>query len=79
MSMPSTTPFGRRSSLYVDYTEGGSAAVVHVDDMVQILGTGLVHFAMRVSFNEGVDFERARAGYMSATCRLKSGESDRVG
>lgn len=79
MCMPSNNPLGRRSSWYVVYTESGSAAVVHVDDMVQILADGLVRFAMRVSFEEGVDFERVRAGYMSATCRIKAGESDRVG
>ena len=79
MSLTSNEPLDSRSSWYVVYSESGSAAVVHVDDMVQILGLGLVRYAMRVSFEEGVDFERVRAGYMSATCRIKAGESDGVG
>ena len=79
MSVSSDDPLVCRSAWYVVYSAGGAVAVVHADDLVEILGTGLVCFAMRVTFEQGVDFERCRAGYMSATCRLKSGESDRVG
>jgi hypothetical protein len=67
MSMPSNTPLGYSSSWYLVYTEGGSAAVVHVDDMVQILGSGLVRLAIRVSFEEGVCFERARVAICPRT------------
>jgi hypothetical protein len=77
--MPSNTPLGYSSSWYLVYTEGGSAAVVHVDDMVQILGSGLVRLAIRVSFEEGVCFERARDAYMSTNHRIKARESGGVG
>ena len=73
MSTPSGSLLDYSSSWYLVYTEGGSAAVVHVDDMVQILGSGLVRLAIRVSFEEGVYFERARAADMSANHRLKAG------
>lgn len=73
MSIHSSSLLDYSSSWYLVYTEGGSAAVVHVDDMVQMLGSGLVRLAIRVSFEEGVYFERARAADMSANHRLKSG------
>ena len=54
-------------------------AVVHVEDLVQVIGAGLVRFAMRVSFEEGASLERSRAAYMSANHRIKAGESGGVG
>ena len=77
--MPLTNPLSPPSSWYVVYAESGSVAVVHVEDMVQVIGSGLVCFARRVSFEEGADFERSRATDMSASRRIKAGESGGVG
>jgi hypothetical protein len=77
--MPFTNPSSSPSSWYVVYTESGSVAVVHVEDMVQLIGSGLVCLARRVSFEEGACFERLRADYMSANHRIKAGESGGVG
>jgi len=59
----------------------GSTAVVPAEDLTGLIESGAVLSAILVSGEMGRKFEeaRARAGYMSATCRLKSGESDRVG
>jgi len=56
-----------------------SVAVVSAEDVALLVLDGSIEFMTKVSFQEGRAFEAARAGYMSATCRLKSGESDRVG
>lgn len=61
MRTPSSSFLDYSSSWYLVYSEGGSVAVVHVDDMVQLLGSGLVRLAIRVSFEEGAYIERARA------------------
>lgn len=60
MRTPSSSLLDYSSSWYLVYFESGSAAVVHVDDIVQILGSGLVRLAIRVSFEEGAYFERTR-------------------
>ena len=59
----------------------GSTAVVSCTDLPCLIKEGRVFSAIRVSDELGREFEEGRAcsGYMSATCRLKSGESDRVG
>jgi hypothetical protein len=46
-----------------------------------LIESGSVLSAIMVSGEMGRKFEEARAsrGYMSATCRIKSGESDGVG
>ena len=49
------------------------------EDSALLISSGLVEFMAKVSSEEGKVFEAARAGYMSATCRIKAGESDRVG
>ena len=67
------------SSWYIVFTSTGVAAVVYSEDLIEIITGEQISLAIRVTFEEGVQFERTRAGYMSATCRLKSGESDRVG
>ena len=59
----------------------GSTAVVPVEDLVGLIESGSVLSAVMVSGEMGRRFEEARArhGYMSATCRLKSGESGGIG
>ena len=64
---------------YVARFSSGSVAVVSSEDLVFLMPCGSLEFLIKVSYEEGRAFECARAGYMSATCRLKSGESDRVG
>jgi hypothetical protein len=64
---------------YVVCFSSGSVAVVSSEDLVFLVPCGSLEFLIKVSYEEGRAFEYARAGYMSATCRLKSGESDRVG
>ena len=59
----------------------GSTAVVPVEDLAGLIESGAVLSAIMVSGEMGRKFEeaRARSGYMSATCRIKAGESDGVG
>ena len=59
----------------------GSQAVINVADLELLFDSGRLYEAVAIPLVMGRKFEeaRARAGYMSATCRLKSGESDRVG
>ena len=57
----------------------GSAAVVSAEDVALLALDGSLEFMTKVSYQEGRAFEAARAGYMSVTCRIKAGESDRVG
>lgn len=59
----------------------GSTVVVPAEDLAGLIETGSVLSAIMVSGEIGRKFEeaRARAGYMSATCRLKAGESDSIG
>ena len=64
---------------YVVRFSSGSVAVVSSEDLVFLVPCRSLDFIIKVSYEEGQAFECARAGYMSATCRLKSGESDRVG
>ena len=66
---------------YLVCLRSGSVAVVQLEDVVELMLTNEVISAFQVQGAMGREFEelRARAGYMSATCRLKSGESDRVG
>ena len=56
-------------------------AVVSAEDLVELIEAGSVLSAFMISGEMGRRFEasRARAGYMSATCRIKAGESDGVG
>lgn len=58
----------------------GATAVVPEEDLAGLFESHSVLSAMMVSVEMGRKFEeaRARSGYMSATCRLKSGESDGV-
>ena len=64
---------------YVARFSSGSVAVVSSEDLVFLVPCRSLDFIIKVSYEEGQAFECAQAGYMSATCRLKSGESDRVG
>ena len=59
----------------------GSQAVVNEADLELLFDSGRLYEAVVIPLVMGRFFEesRVRAGYMSATCRLKSGESDRVG
>ena len=59
----------------------GSTAVVTAEDLAGLFESGSVLSAVMVSGEMGRKFEeaRARTGYMSATCRIKAGESDSVG
>ena len=59
----------------------GSAAVVTAEDLAGLIESGSVLSAVMVSGEMGRRFVEARArhGYMSATCRLKSGESGGIG
>ena len=71
----------RETKWYLVCSNFGALAFIPAEDLVELVYSGYVHSALAVSFEAGRFFEsnRARAGYMSATCRLKSGESDRVG
>jgi len=53
----------------------GSMAVVSAEDLIGLVEAGSVLSAFMISGEMARRFEetRARAGYMSATCRLKSG------
>jgi len=64
---------------YLVRFSSGSVAVVSAEDVVLLVSDGSVEFMTRVSYQEGRTFEAARAGYMSATCRIKARESDGVG
>ena len=57
----------------------GSSAAVSDDDLEILVPTGLIDSVVRVSMMEAIALEASRDAYMSETCRLKSGESDRVG
>jgi hypothetical protein len=72
---------GRVHDWYLVCLNPGSTAVVAREDLYELVASGSVIPAISVSAEAGRQFEemRARTGYMSATCRLKSGESDRVG
>jgi len=69
------------SRWYLVCLGSGSTAVVPMEDLAGLIETGSVLSAIMVSGETGRKFEeaRARSGYMSATCRIKAGESDRVG
>ena len=58
----------------------GATAVVPAEDLAGLFESGSVLSAVMVSSEMGRKFEeaRARTGYMSATCRIKAGESDGV-
>ena len=58
----------------------GATAVVPAEDLHGLIESGSVISAIMVSVEMGRNFEdaRARSGYMSATCRIKAGESDGV-
>lgn len=55
----------------------GATAVVPAEDLHGLIESGSVLSAIMVSGETGRKFEeaRARSGYMSATCRIKAGES----
>ena len=59
----------------------GSTAVVLGEDLAELIESGLVLSAIMVTFEAGLNFEqaRARAAYMSASRRIKVGESGGVG
>jgi hypothetical protein len=59
----------------------GAQAVVSAADLELLLDSGRLSEAVAITLAFGRYFEegRARAGYMSVTCRLKSGESGGVG
>jgi hypothetical protein len=66
---------------YIVCLGSGSTAVVTAEDLTGLIESGSVLSAIMVSVEMGRKFEeaRARGGYMSATCRIKSGEIDGVG
>jgi len=72
---------GGLAGWYLVCLGSGSTAVVPVEDLAGLIESGSVLSAVMVSGEMGRKFEeaRARAGYMSATCRIKAGESDSVG
>jgi len=63
------------ASWYFVCIGSGAMAVVSAEDLVELIEVGSVLSAFMISGEMGRSFEasRARAGYMSATCRLKSG------
>jgi hypothetical protein len=81
--MKHVSPVGIQSAhqWYLVCLNTGVTAVVTLEDLTNLIQAERVFSAVRVTAEMGREFEegRARAGYMSATCRLKSGESDRVG
>jgi hypothetical protein len=76
-----TSVVRRETKWYLVCSDSGARAVISDEDLVELVYCGHIHSVLAVSFEAGRLFEsnRARAGYMSTTCRLKSGESDRVG
>ncbi len=64
---------------YIVTSACGSMAVIHSDDLAELLDSGLIYLAVKVPYEDGVHFEKSRAAYMSANCRIKAGESDGVG
>jgi hypothetical protein len=81
MGISSPSGEGEAVGWYLVCLASGSTAVVTAEDLAGLIKSGSVLSAIMVSGEMGRKFEEARAsrGYMSATCRLKSGESDRVG
>ena len=77
----SRTSSGDFPAWYLVCLMTGSTAVVSCANLPYLVKGGRVFSAIRVSDELGREFEEGRAcsGYMSATCRLKSGESDGVG
>lgn len=72
---------GNTVGWYLVCLASGSTAVVTAEDLTGLIESGSVLSAIMVSVEMGRKFEeaRARGGYMSATCRIKSGEIDGVG
>ena len=80
MGISSPSGEGEAVGWYLVCLGSGSTAVVPVEDLAGLIETGSVLSAVMVSGEVGRKFEeaRARTGYMSATCRIKAGESDSV-
>jgi hypothetical protein len=68
-----------REDWYLVRFKSGCSAVICADDLALLASTGVLELAIKVSFIEGKAFEATRSAFMSATCRLKSGESGGVG
>ena len=80
MGISSPSGEGEAVGWYLVCLGSGSTAVVPVEDLAGLFESGSVLSAVMVSGEMGRKFEeaRARTGYMSATCRIKAGESDSV-
>ena len=77
--MEKVIPACPKSFWYLVHFSSGSSAVIAVEDLVLLVPDGFIESMTKVSYQDGRVFEATRAGYMSATCRIKAGESDRVG
>jgi hypothetical protein len=66
---------------YLVCLDSGATAVVPADDLAGLFESRSVLSAILVSVEMGRRFEegRAHSGYMSANCRIKTGESGGVG
>ena len=57
----------------------GQVAVIAFDDVCLLGLNCLIESATPISLHDAQNLKTHTPNYMSATCRLKSGESDRVG
>jgi hypothetical protein len=52
---------------YIVTSTGGSMAVIHSDDLAELLDSGLIYLAVKVPYEDGVCFEKSRAAICPRT------------